>query len=106
MPQAYPFQRVTATGTAVLSISQGGILHAIVLNQQSTAASTAANNFITVYDNTAANTTVNGSKIIGVIQANNAGVADYVYDCIFNIGLTLGVGSAVSPVDITITATF
>ena len=101
MPQAFPYIRVTSTGSNTLSISQGMILHAIVLNQQSTVAATSTANQATVYD-----ATTNSGKVVGVIQLNNAGVGDYLYDIVLTNGLTLQVGTAASPVDITISGTF
>jgi hypothetical protein len=93
-------KHVTSTGATVVSISQGGILHGIVYNQLATNAVTASTGLITVYDSTTTAASSAGS-VIGIIGLT-AGIPEYVYDCIYMNGLTIQVGSGVTPVDLTV----
>ena len=89
------YKNLTATGVSTISISQFGILHGIVVNQLSTAAATMG-----LYDN--ASTTAAAPFVIGTVQLNAVSNTDYVYDCEFKNGLTVSIGSAATPIDITI----
>jgi hypothetical protein len=93
-------KHVTSTGATVVSINPGGILHGIVYNQLATNAVTASTGLITVYDSTTTAASSAGS-VIGIIGLT-AGIPEYVYDCIFQNGLTIQVGSGVTPVDLTV----
>ncbi len=107
MPQAYNFKHVISTGVTTVSISQFGMLHGVVINQQDLTAGTvstlqsATPHMMTIYDGTttAASTATN---IIGICMLSNSGIADYIYDCVYSSGLTLQVGSSAAPVDFTI----
>jgi hypothetical protein len=96
----FNFKHVNSTGATVVSISQGGILHGIVYNQLATNAVTASTGLITVYDSTTTAASSAGS-VIGIIGLT-AGIPEYVYDCIYMNGLTIQVGSGVTPVDLTV----
>jgi len=102
MPQAYNYKRITSTGATVVSISQMGMLHGVTLNQQSTAGATSTTNMIGIYDSTTTFAASSASGVIANVQANNSGVGDYIFDVLYANGLTIAVGSAVSPVDITV----
>lgn len=91
----FHYKNLTATGTSTISISQAGILHGIVVNQLSTAAATMG-----IYDNPT--TTAAAPNIIGTVQLNAVNGTDYIYDCEFKNGLTVSIGSAATPIDITI----
>jgi hypothetical protein len=90
----YNYKRVTATGVSVISVSQMGVLHGICLNQQSTAA--VSTSLATLYDNT-----TNAGNVIGIIQLNNSGVSDYLYDALYANGLSINISGGAAPVDIT-----
>lgn len=78
------------------------MLHGITLNQQSTAAATSTTNMIGIFDSTTTYAASSTAFVIANVQANNAGVGDYIFDVLYGRGLTINVGSAVSPVDITV----
>jgi hypothetical protein len=93
-------KHVTSTGATVVSVSGGGILHGIVYNQLATNAVTASTGLITIFDSTTTAASSAGS-VIGIIGLT-AGIPEYVYDCIYMNGLTIQVGSGVTPVDLTV----
>jgi hypothetical protein len=94
-------KHITATGVSTVSISAAGILHGVVFNQVSTAAATASTGLVTVYDatTTAAST---DARVIGIVSPATTASTDYIYDCEYMNGLTIQVGSAVAPLDITV----
>ena len=96
----FNFKHVSGTGVSTISISQGGILHGIVFNQLATNAVTASTGLITIFDSTttAASSAANVLGIVGL----TAGIPEYIYDCIYMNGLTIQVGSGVTPVDLTV----
>ena len=96
----FNYQHVTTTGANVISINQAGILHAIVFNQLATNAVTASTGLTSIFDSTttAASTSPTVIGIIGQV----AGIPEYIYDLQFKNGLTLQVGSGVTPLDITV----
>jgi hypothetical protein len=110
VPQAYNYKHLNATGVSTISLSNFGMLHGIVLNQQNTTPGTtvtaqvATVNLMTIYDGTttAASTATN---IIGICQLSNAGIGEYIYDALYANGLTIQIGGSVSPVDITVSYT-
>lgn len=104
MPQAFNFKHVNATGVTTISISQYGQLHGIVMNQLSTTAATASTGLLTIYNGTTTAASTDGS-VIGICNPASTGVADWIYDCLTPNGLTLQVGSGVTPVDITVSFT-
>jgi hypothetical protein len=97
----YIYKHVTGTGVSTISISQYGILYGIVMNQLSTASATASTGLITVYDatTTAASTS---PTVVGILNPASTGVADWIYDVEYANGLTVQVGSGVTPLDFTI----
>lgn len=90
----FVYKNLTATGVSTISISQFGLLHSIVVNQLSTAAATAA-----IYN---ATTTAAAPNIIATVQLNAVSNTDYVYDCEFSNGLTVEIGSAATPINVTV----
>ena len=96
----FVYKHVNSTGVQSISISQAGLLHGIVFNQLATNAVTASTGLVTIYDSTttAASTSPTVIGIIGV----TAGIPEYIYDCEFMNGLTLQVGSGVTPLDISV----
>ena len=107
MPQAFNFKRVTATGVTAISISGYGMLHGVVLNQQNTTPGTtvtaqvASVNLMTVYNGTTTAASTDAS-VMAICQLSNAGIGEYIYDALMSQGITVQVGSAVSPIDIAI----
>lgn len=89
------YKNLTATGVSTISISQGAILHGVVVNQYSTAAATMA-----VYD---ATTTAASPNIVGTPQLNAVNGTDFIYDCVLTNGLTVSIGAAATPINVTIT---
>jgi hypothetical protein len=118
VPQAFNFLHIASTGVTTVSgpgrtdvgMSYFGQLHGVVINQQDLAAGTVATlqtattHMLTIYNGTttAASTS---PTVIGICQLSNSGVGEYIYDCLTPNGLTLQVGSAVAPVDITVSFT-
>lgn len=96
----FHYKHVATTGVSTISISQGGLLHGIVFNQLATNAVTNSTGLATIYDatTTAASTDASVIGIIGIV----AGIPEYVYDVQFRNGLTIQVGSGVTPIDITV----
>ncbi len=96
----FNYQHVNSTGVQSISVNGAGLLHAIVFNQLATNAVTASTGLTTIYDSTttAASTSPTVIGIIGIV----AGIPEYVYDVQFKNGLTLQVGSGVTPLDITV----
>ena len=96
----FNYQHVATTGATVISVNQAGLLHGIVFNQLATNAVTASTGLTTIFDSTttAASTSPTVIGIIGV----TAGIPEYIYDIQFKNGLTLQVGSGVTPIDITV----
>lgn len=101
MGEFFNAKHVTSTGVSSISVSGGGLLHGIVFNQLATNAVTASTGLITIYDSTttAAST---AASVIGIIGLTS-GIPEYIYDVVFQNGLTLQVGSAVAPLDLTVT---
>jgi hypothetical protein len=97
----FNYAHVTTTGANVISINGGGALHSVVFNQLATNAVTASTGLTTIFDSTttAASTSPTVIGIIGLV----AGIPEYIYDLQFKNGLTLQVGSGVTPLDITVT---
>jgi hypothetical protein len=110
VPQAFNFKHLTATGVTTISISGYGMLHGVVLNQQNTTPGTtvtaqvATVNLMTIYNGTTTAASTDAS-VVGICQLSNTGIGEYIYDCLLSNGLTIQVGSAVSPVDYTISFT-
>ncbi len=101
MPEGFfHYKHVVSTGVTTIAVSQGGLLHGIVFNQLATNAVTASTGLTTIYDatTTAASTDASVIGIIGIV----AGIPEYIYDVQFKNGLTLQVGSGVTPLDITV----
>jgi hypothetical protein len=96
----FNYQHVNSTGVNAISVNGAGLLHAIVFNQLATNAVTASTGLTTIYDSTttAASTSPTVIGIIGQV----AGIPEYIYDIQFKNGLTLQVGSGVTPLDITV----
>ena len=96
----FNYAHVTTTGANVISVNGGGLLHGIVFNQLATNAVTASTGLTTIFDSTttAASTSPTVIGIIGV----TASAFEYLYDIEFKNGLTLQVGSGVTPIDITV----
>lgn len=88
----FNYKNLTATGISTVSISQAGLLHGVIVNNKSTAAA-----LMTIYDST---TTVAAPQI-GIVDLA-APAMDYLYDIQFKNGLTVDVGSAATPINITI----
>lgn len=88
------YKNLTATGVSTISISGFGLLHGVVVNQYSTAAATMA-----IYD---ATTTAAAPFIIGTAQLNAVNGTDFIYDCEFANGLTVSIGAAATPINITV----
>lgn len=96
----FHYKHINSTGVSTISISQAGLLHGIVFNQLATNAVTNSTGLATIYDatTTAASTDASVIGIIGIV----AGIPEYVYDVQFRNGLTIQVGSGVTPLDITV----
>lgn len=96
----FNYFHVNSTGVQSISVNAAGLLHGIVYNQLATNAVTASTGLMTVYDSTttAASTSPTVIGIVGV----TAGIPEYIYDIEFKNGLTLQVGSGVTPLDITV----
>lgn len=96
----FNYAHVASTGVSTISISQAGALHSIVFNQLATNAVSASTGLTTIYDSTttAASTSPTVIGIIGLV----AGIPEYIYDIQYRNGLTLQVGSGVTPIDITV----
>jgi hypothetical protein len=90
----FVYKNVTATGVTTISISQYALLHSLVVNQPSTAAANA-----TIY---ASSTTASAPFVIASPQLNGISNTDYVYDCECQNGITLEVGSAATPINLTV----
>lgn len=89
----FNYKNITTTGVNVVSISQGGLLHGIIVNQVSTAAAAT----MAIYD---ATTTAAAPFIIGTVNLSTVAM-DYLYDVEFQNGLTVVV-TAATPTNITI----
>ena len=94
----FNYKRIAATGVTTISISNMGTLHGVVLNQQSTVA--ASSSLVSIYDSTT--TSAGTGSLLAVIQVANAGVGDYIYDCLYTNGLTVNVPSGTTPIDLTV----
>lgn len=95
-------KHIAATGVTTVSISQYANLHGVVMNQLSTASATTTTGLVTVYNATTTAASTDAS-VIAIFNPAASGVADYIYDCEMPAGITLQVGSAVAPLDMTIT---
>ena len=71
-----------------------------MFNQLATNAVTGSTGLVTVYDSTTTASST-AASVIGIIGVT-AGIPEYVYDCLFTTGLTLQVGSGVTPLDFTV----
>ncbi len=96
----FNYFHVNSTGVQSISVNAAGILHAIVFNQLATNAVTASTGLTSIYDSTTTASSTAGT-VIGII-GQVAGIPEYIYDLQFKNGLTLQVGSGVTPLDITV----
>ncbi len=96
----FNYAHVNSTGVNAISINGAGLLHAIVMNQLATNAVTASTGLTSIFDSTTTASSTAGT-VIGII-GQVAGIAEYIYDLQFKNGLTLQVGSGVTPLDITV----
>ena len=96
----FVYKHINSTGVQSISISQAGLLHGLVFNQLATNAVTASTGLITIYDSTTTASST-AASVIGIVGVT-AGIPEYIYDCEYMNGLTVQVGSGVTPLDFTV----